>query len=355
MSLKKYFEEAEVAESQTNILEEAEEIIEGLEHFLGDEEDVSMEGRLGDLFKERKESIKDKLHSLFKGAEGVQSGFTKILEDKRASLRNMGDEERELKLTSIAPYVYDSEKRRYRLDLQRAIRDDISFVEDLFKLMERADDGMKNNVSLLQRAPNTRGSDDEKKEAWRVYWEEKANPKVISAGTVFLKSNISEKGLYNTSPEMSSGFKSDKQGSSFTKQTQHIKLDTGKEKAPPSARREIEEGLTMSKRDMDSFLSAAIDFSSKTAEAVKLVEVYGERYHPRKGSVQKELIKAENEHLERIGFNAYVSGINTLIPANVSLITTMDKFPMQVVARNLKLLRVFVRFSEQFFEAKEAS
>lgn len=346
--LSTYLQE-ETNDINTFSMEEADDLIEALEHFLGDEEDISMEGGFSDMFKERKESIKDKLQGLFKGAGSVQEGFTKTLIAKKNAVRELDGDETKVKLTGIASYIYDADKRRYRTDLAKAIGDDLGFIDDLFELMSKTDDAMQNNIKVLARAPRTRGDRAEKMREWQEYWEDVGNPKVLSAGAMFLKYAKDDRGLYGSYPEMSLGFKADKRGESFSKQTQFIKLRTGKDKAAPSAQRDIEEGLVFSKRDMETFIDAALKFSDKTADAVKLVNRYGDRYHPRKGDVQKELINIESEFIGRLGVSTYMAGISVITPANVSIITTMDKLPMQIVARNLKLLRIFIRFTEQFF------
>lgn len=332
-------------------MEEADDLIDALEHFLGDDEEVvSLESGLSDLFKERKESVKDKLQGLFKGSVSVQEGFTRVLKNKKESLKELPNEDVSVSFTGVASYFYDPNKKQYRTDITRAVKDDVNFIDAVFDVLKGVDKGVDDNLRLLNGAPTPRGDKNERVKKWRGYWEGSANAKIVSAGTVFLDNPISDLGLYNTRLKMASGFDPDKQNERLVSQTQHVKLASSKTKVQASAKRDIEDGLTLSKRDMDSFLDAALEFSDKTAEAVKLVERYGVRYHPRKGTVQKELVELESKMLEKISVSIYLSGIDVLLPANVSLITTMDTLPMQLVTRNLKLLRIFIRLSEQFFK-----
>lgn len=351
-NLKTFFQQTQVTSEAVEIdFDEADDLIEALEHFQEDEPDtLSMEGKLTSFFKESGESFGDQLKGLLRGSGSVQQGFTKVLEAKLDSLKDLDVDKVTLSLSGLAPYFYDAESGRYRKDLTRAVSDDSALVDELLQFTSDVNNAMLDNIQLLVRAPKPRPRDENKALEWKRYWDDKANPDIKAAGALLVERSIG-RGLYDTYLTTPKDFDPKKKGEDLVGQQAPVTLHSGKPKAPPSAKRDLEGGVEFTKRDMEDFLKAALDFADRCSESVKQAERFKESYHPINGEVSRSIADVERSLVEHLGASVYVNGLkDVFIPATSSNIATMNKLPMQIVARNLKVLRQLIRFSEKFFK-----
>lgn len=346
--LQKYFEHPTVSFEKMDD-NEIDQILFGLEDLTHDVY-VSTEAGIGDLFKEAKETIGDRLKAIFKGAGSVQEGFVDRLNLVKKSIQELDNKhEKDIKLSSISSYLYDNNRKRFQTDIYKALRDDVEFIDAGMALIEDIIKGMRFNDRLLINAANLKGDKKEVVEAFKEYWTGGANLKIVNSGLVYNKATLPSVSLNSAYYAMSNGFDASLKGEDFIKQQHYIRLKTERGDVSNSAKRSIEDPVTFSKSDMIKFIDTVILFSNKTTELVELIKKLDDDFNPRKGREVKKIVEVEQMLLEMVGLSGYLAGIRVLIPANVSLISTAQKLPKQLLSRNLRIIRAMIRFSEQFF------
>ena len=331
-------------------LEQIDLFIEALEHLIDDPEGdeqiaVSQEGLMSDFFKNKSDWFADQLEDLFKGAGGVQESISKRLDALARSARELDrDKTIKAKYTAIAPFFFDVEKKRYRFDLERALSDDGKWVSKALALLDGLDDGVETNLTLLDQAPLAKGP-----RAFESYWSDRANAKCVSAGHVFEQHALKEHTLFNTRFEMAKGYDADKRGNEYTKQGTPVVLLNEKPSVDRAAKRVLEQPFELTQKDISGYLRHCEQLSQFSQTLHTTIKEWQKKYHPIKGPVFQSMVSIENEGIKQMGLPAYASGISILGQANRSLLLSITKAPLRLLTRNLKLLRVMIRFSDQFF------
>jgi hypothetical protein len=344
--LKRHFHHEAEPNWSSETIDEQLEALEHLTMFENDEQIVSTEGRISDFFNNKKDEIGDQLKAIIQGSGSVQQVIAKKIDILSRNARTLDrTQEFPLKYTPIAGYFYDVERQRYRFDLERALSDDVKWVKRAHALIGAIDEAIDHNLKLMGEAPILKGP-----QAWLHYWTDRANKQLLSAGRVFLNENLTTTSLYGSRFELPKQFNDQLIGELFTKQSAEIRFKYGKPKIASTAKRELEQEHTITQREISGYLRQCEQLAQLSAELYQTLVGFRKKYHPMNGTTVRGYVALEVRALEHLNANVYLKPLDPLFKSNAYLLRSIMSAPTRLLTRHLKLLRVIIRASDQFFD-----
>jgi hypothetical protein len=303
---------------------------------------ISEEGLMGSI-KKTQETFKEQLIGLLKGQESVQEYFVnKLIQMKETATKLDRSHTTKTTLSPIASVFYDPIKNNYRLPIERAITEDVKWIETIESVLESIDGALDANTRLYTNAPITQG-----KAAFATYWQDRARSKIQSAGLIMQRHKNLEHGLMNSYLAMAKGFNPTAQGDLLLSQSHPITLSAGGIHLPSQAKKQRSEPLTFSQRDCVQYFDRAIAFAKATQTNQKNYEYYWKKYNGY--AYLDELIQFEEKAIRELGLMYIKKHISLFVPANVSLLKTMETVPKAFFKRNVSVLKTLIRFGETLF------
>lgn len=329
-------------------LNDIDDTLDALEHFIDDDDEtltISEEGLMSDFFKNQTDDWGDQLETLFKGSKGVTEAVGKRIDALTRSARELKRGQAfKPKFSGIAPYLYDANRERYRFDLERAFSEDIKWINQTLIVIEALDQAIEKNIDLLDNAPIAKG-----KRAFESYWVDRSNAKVASAASVWDQANHTTFGLYASKLEMAKGYNPDLRGEDRVKQAKPMILTYGKPKVGDFAKRELEKEHELTQNEIIGYLRQCGELVDVSQTLYEKIQTFKKKYHPEKGPIYQFYNSFEQKALEQMEYTVVNNGLKVVGQGNLSLLKSVKGVPMKLMTRNLKLLRVMIRFSDQFF------